>query len=66
MSAQADQVVGSARELAAMAAQLDQLVARFRLEGDVGAAGWSGTPGARAAGGTVVPRRRSDDWGRAA
>ncbi len=51
MSAQAEEVVASAASLAHMAAALDELVARFRLES-----------GESAALGNVIPRRRASDW----
>ena len=54
MSAQIQEVVASAESLNAMADQLDALVSRFNL--DDAAAG-------RLAPGSVVPRRRSTDWG---
>jgi hypothetical protein len=59
MSAQAEEVVASASTLADMAAQLDGLVAKFKLEGQT----------VRQAGRTpanLVQRRRQDDWARKA
>ena len=51
MSAQAEEVVASAASLAQMASNLDDLVARFRLQ--------AGEP---VAAGNVIPRRRASDW----
>jgi methyl-accepting chemotaxis protein len=50
-SAQAEEVVASAATLAEMARGLDDLVARFHIEGN-----------APTAPGHVIPRRRADDW----
>jgi methyl-accepting chemotaxis protein len=52
MSAQAEEVVASAASLAQMADELDEVVARFVLEG----------PATAAAGSNVISRRRSSDW----
>ena len=61
MSAQAQEVVASAATLADMAAQLDTLVARFKLEGQ------GARTGARTkASDNVVPRRRQGDWSKVA
>ena len=57
MSAQAEEVVASASTLADMAAQLDGLVAKFKLEGQAK----SHAPVAN----NVVQRRRSADWAKA-
>jgi len=51
MSAQAEEVVASAASLAQMASNLDDLVARFRLQ-----------PGEPVATGNLIPRRRASDW----
>ena len=51
MSAQAEEVVASAATLAEMAAQLDELVARFRLKS---------TDGVGPA--NLIQRRRASDW----
>ena len=51
MSAQAEEVVASAATLAEMAAQLDELVARFRLKS---------TDGVSPA--NLIQRRRASDW----
>jgi methyl-accepting chemotaxis protein len=50
MSAQVEEMTAQATELADTARQLRELVARFRLEAEADA-------------GTVIPRRRADDWG---
>jgi methyl-accepting chemotaxis protein len=56
MSAQAEEVVASAASLAQMADELDEVVARFVLDGTPAATGGS----------NVVSRRRSSDWDGAA
>jgi methyl-accepting chemotaxis protein len=56
MSAQAEEVVASAESLAEMAAQLDALVASFRLDAGVD------QEAADAPSGAVLQRRRTTDW----
>ena len=60
MSAQVEETVASAASLSAMATQLDELVARFRLSAGAGQPA-AKAPAAKAAA-TVVQRRRSADW----
>ncbi len=62
MSAQAEEVVASASTLADMAAQLDELVARFKLDGQAARSSGRTAPAAS----TVIPRRRQSDWQRKA
>ncbi len=55
MSAQAEEVAASAQALSEMADQLDAIVGRFRLTSD-------DEVQAEAPGGSIVERRRADDW----
>ncbi len=64
MSAQAEEVVASAATLADMAADLERLVARYRL--DSAANTHPAVRGQDAGRGSIVQRRRADDWTRVA
>ena len=55
MSAQAEEVAASAQALSEMADQLDAIVGRFRLTSE-------DEVQAEAPGGSIVERRRADDW----